>query len=106
MSASFKRLAVTRTKFAMALMLVAGLGASAAQAQQCLTSNQTGTNNGFYYSFWKDSGNVTFCLQSRRPLHIPVEQHQQLGRRQRAGRPAAGGRSVTRAHSARTAMRT
>jgi len=64
MSSSFKRIAVTRTKFAMALILVAGLGASAAKAQQCLTSNQTGTNNGFYYSFWKDSGNVTFCLQA------------------------------------------
>jgi hypothetical protein len=64
MNFSFKRIAVTRTKLAMALILIAGLGASAANAQQCLTQNQTGTNNGFYYSFWKDSGNVTFCLQA------------------------------------------
>lgn len=31
---------------------------------QNLTSNSTGTHNGFYYSFWKDSGNVTFGLQA------------------------------------------
>nr|2VUJ_A Chain A, GH11 XYLANASE [Escherichia coli] len=48
-----------------ALLCVAGLGMSAANAQTCLTSSQTGTNNGFYYSFWKDSpGTVNFCLQS------------------------------------------
>ena len=48
-----------------ALLCVAGLGMSAANAQSCLTSSQTGTNNGFYYSFWKDSpGTVNFCLQS------------------------------------------
>jgi len=48
-----------------ALLCVAGLGLSSANAQTCLTSSQTGTNNGFYYSFWKDSpGTVNFCLQS------------------------------------------
>nr|AKA43767.1 xylanase [uncultured microorganism] len=48
-----------------ALLRVAGLGMSAANAQTCLTSSQTGNNNGFYYSFWKDNpGTVNFCLQS------------------------------------------
>ena len=34
-----------------------------ASAQTCLTSSQTGTNNGHYFSFWKDSGGtVNFCM--------------------------------------------
>nr|2VUL_A Chain A, GH11 XYLANASE [Escherichia coli] len=46
-----------------ALLCVAGLGMSAANAQTCLTSPQTGFHNGFFYSFWKDSpGTVNFCL--------------------------------------------
>jgi hypothetical protein len=63
MVVSLKRLAFAG-KFVAALLGVAALGVSPANAQTCLTSNSTGTNNGYYYSFWKDSGNVTFCLQS------------------------------------------
>ncbi len=63
MVASLKKLAGNGRTLA-ALVFLAALYVSPAQAQQCLTSNSTGTNNGYYYSFWKDSGNVTFCLQS------------------------------------------
>lgn len=45
------------------LVCAAALGAVEASAQT-LTSNQTGTHNGFYYSFWKDSGNASMTLQS------------------------------------------
>nr|AQQ74669.1 GH11 Xylanase [uncultured bacterium]AWD75437.1 xylanase [uncultured bacterium] len=54
---------ISLTKAAMAFVCLAGLYVSTANAQ-CLTNNQTGTHDGYYYSFWKDSGNVTFCLQS------------------------------------------
>ena len=59
-----KRIAAARRMLAAGFVVIAGLAATAANAQTCLTSPQTGTNNGFYYSFWKDTGNVTFCLQS------------------------------------------
>jgi endo-1,4-beta-xylanase len=33
-----------------------------ADANQTVTSNQTGTHNGYFFSYWKDSGNVTMTL--------------------------------------------
>lgn len=45
------------------LLCAAALGVTAVSAQT-LTSNSTGTNNGFYYSFWKDSGDASMNLLS------------------------------------------
>jgi endo-1,4-beta-xylanase len=59
------RRAVTRKTVVTALIGIAGLCASAANAQQCLTSSQTATHGGYYYSFWTDGGgSVSFCLQN------------------------------------------
>lgn len=44
-----------------ALVCSAALGASTVSAQT-LSSNSTGTNNGFYYTFWKDSGSASMTL--------------------------------------------
>jgi endo-1,4-beta-xylanase len=33
-----------------------------ADANQTITSNQTGTHNGYFFSYWKDNGNVTMTL--------------------------------------------
>lgn len=44
-----------------AFICAAALGTTAVSAQT-LTSNSTGTNNGFYYTFWKDSGNASMNL--------------------------------------------
>jgi endo-1,4-beta-xylanase len=35
-----------------------------AEADRTLTSNSTGTHNGFYFSFWKDSGNASMTLRA------------------------------------------
>jgi endo-1,4-beta-xylanase len=35
-----------------------------AEADRTLTSNSTGTHNGYFYSFWKDSGNASMTLRA------------------------------------------
>jgi len=37
-------------------------GVAHADADQTVTSNTTGTHNGYFYSYWKDNGNVTMTL--------------------------------------------
>ena len=56
-----KRLSIRGLLFS-AVLSIPGLAMmpSAANAQQCLTNNSEGTNNGYFYSFWKDSERVAY----------------------------------------------
>ena len=45
---------------AAASVIVAGV--AHAEADRTITSNSTGFHNGFFYSYWKDNGNVTMNL--------------------------------------------
>ena len=50
---------------AVALTVAASVtlaGTAHAEADRTITSNTTGTHNGFFFSYWKDSGNVTMTL--------------------------------------------
>lgn len=47
-------------------LLVAGLVAMSPTSlrAQTITTNQTGTNNGYFYTYWKDTGSATMTLGS------------------------------------------
>jgi hypothetical protein len=52
-----------RLKYIVAMVLLCTLTLFVSTAiARTLTSNETGTHDGFYYSFWKDSGDATFEL--------------------------------------------
>lgn len=66
-----------RPAVAGACALIGGslLFASAANAQTRLSSKSTGNNDGFYYTFWQESGNdASKTLLWQWPLYVPVEQ--------------------------------
>ena len=46
----------------LAAASVALSGTARAEADRTVTSNTTGTHNGYFFSYWKDSGNVTMTL--------------------------------------------
>jgi peptidoglycan-N-acetylglucosamine deacetylase len=60
MKLSFLNSSTLKTISCAAALLTTATTASA----QTLTSNATGTHNGFFYSFWKDSGDASFGLQA------------------------------------------
>jgi len=47
---------------ALAVASIALAGTAHAEADRTITSNQTGTHNGYFFSYWKDNGNVTMTL--------------------------------------------
>jgi endo-1,4-beta-xylanase len=48
----------------ISILVLAVLCVSVVSGQQALSASSTGTNNGFYYSFWKDGGSATMTLEA------------------------------------------
>jgi endo-1,4-beta-xylanase len=59
-----RMLAGAACALAMAIAGVTVAGTAHAEADRTLTSNLTGTHNGYYFSFWKDSGNASMTLRA------------------------------------------
>ncbi|WP_020520911.1 glycoside hydrolase family 11 protein [Catelliglobosispora koreensis] len=57
-----KLLAVAVSAVVLAAASITLGSAAHAEADRTITSNSTGYHNGFFYSYWKDSGNVTMNL--------------------------------------------
>ncbi|GIE77397.1 endo-1,4-beta-xylanase [Actinoplanes philippinensis] len=49
---------------AMAVSGVMVAGTAHAESDRTVSSNTTGTHNGYYFSFWKDSGNASMTLRA------------------------------------------
>ncbi len=98
-----RRRRLTRLVFggavAVALAITATLVPTAAHAEadRTVSSNTTGTHNGCFFSFWKDSGNASMTLRADGRYSSQWSNgDQQLGRRQGLGHRLAVGRSATR----------
>ncbi len=67
---------LSRKGLLLVFMSVLLLSVTKQSNAQTICSNQTGTNNGFFYSFWKDTGSACMTLGSggnydvRRPVKI------------------------------------
>jgi endo-1,4-beta-xylanase len=59
-----RMLAGAACALAMTIAGVTVAGTAHAEADRTLTSNLTGTHNGYYFSFWKDSGNASMTLRA------------------------------------------
>ena len=47
---------------AVAVTMAVNIAPAHAEADRTLTSSLTGTHNGYYFSFWKDSGDASMTL--------------------------------------------